>query len=66
MSAWVCKYCGYRINGGCNPENHECDPRTLDRYAARLTEIALDEFSVWLDTSEGQYMTVVARREVRK
>jgi hypothetical protein len=58
---WQCDDCGFRINGGCDPEKHECDPRSVVRQqAARLDE----SFAAFLDTPAGRFEVLYARRRL--
>ena len=58
---WQCDKCGYRINGGCYPEEHKCDPRSVIRVqAARFDE----EFASFLDSPAGRFEVLYARRRL--
>jgi hypothetical protein len=58
---WQCGSCGYIVNGGCDPEAHHCDPRSVIRHqAARLEET----FAAFLESPAGQFEQHYARRRL--
>jgi len=59
---WQCNSCGFIVNGGCDPERHECDPRTVVRHQmARLDE----SFAAFLSSPAGLFEQHYARRKLR-
>jgi hypothetical protein len=60
---WQCGSCGCIINGGCDPDEHRCDPRTVIRHqTARLDET----FAAFLSSPAGQFEQHYARRRLRR
>jgi hypothetical protein len=60
---WQCSSCGYIVNGGCDPDQHSCDPRSVIRHqAARLDET----FAAFLASPAGLFEQHYARRRLRE
>lgn len=58
---WQCDECGYRINGGCYPEQHVCDERSVvRRQVARIDE----SFAAFLASPAGRFEVLYARRQL--
>ena len=60
---WQCGSCGFIINGGCDPDEHHCDPRTVIRHqAAKLDET----FAAFLSSPAGRFEQHYAQRRLRQ
>lgn len=57
--SWQCPSCGYRINGGGDPDLHVCDDRSVIRH---LTTRLNERWQAHLATPLGKYDLVVAHR----
>ena len=61
--SWQCDDCGFRINGGCYPEErkHECHPDGIVRTQAARLEA---EFAAFLETLVGRFEVHYAKRRL--
>jgi hypothetical protein len=56
---WQCSSCGFIINGGCDPDEHDCDPRSVIRHqTAQLDET----FAAFLSSPAGRFEQHYAQR----
>jgi len=59
---WQCSSCGFIVNGGCDPDEHQCDPRSVIRHLSAL----LDEtFAAFLSSPAGRFEQHYAQRRIR-
>jgi hypothetical protein len=59
---WQCGSCGFIVNGGCDPDKHLCDPRSVIRHqTARLDET----FAAFLSSPAGRFELHYAKRRLR-
>jgi hypothetical protein len=59
---WQCGTCGFIINGGSDPDEHHCDPRSFIRYqTAHLDEI----FAAFLSSPAGRFEQHYAQRRLK-
>jgi hypothetical protein len=60
---WQCGSCGYIINGGCEPGEHRCDPRSMIRHqVAQLDET----FAAFLSSPAGRFELHYAQRRLKR
>ena len=60
---WQCGSCGFIINGGCDPDEHHCDPRSVIRHqTAQLDET----FAAFLSSPAGRFEQHYAQRRLRQ
>ena len=60
---WQCNSCGYIVNGGHDPEQHHCDPRSVIRHqAAQLDET----FAAFMSSPAGRFEQHYAQRRLRQ
>lgn len=69
---WVCKDCGYRINGGVDDDlvaEHECDERSVERtfverFVEQATEQLHESFGDFLASPDGRLEVYLAQKKL--
>jgi hypothetical protein len=60
---WQCSSCGFIVNGGCDPDRHECDPRSVIRHQTAHFD---ESFAAFLLSPAGLFEQHYARRRLRQ